>query len=65
MVMDDCFYSNKDMFRVAPSLDLKKLEAIFQHKVETVIPVFGALDKSLCGFFIEAFLLYVEMVLVL
>lgn len=27
-----CFYGNKGMFRVAPPLELKKLEAIFRHK---------------------------------
>ncbi len=30
---DGCFYGNKGMFCVAPPLELKKLEAIFQHKV--------------------------------
>jgi hypothetical protein len=30
--MDGCFYGN-GMFRVAPPLELKKLEAIFRHKV--------------------------------
>jgi hypothetical protein len=38
LVTDGCFYGNKGMFRVAPPLELKKLEAIFQHKVETAIP---------------------------
>ena len=33
LVTDGCFYGNKGMFRVAPPLELKKLEAIFQHKV--------------------------------
>jgi glycosyltransferase involved in cell wall biosynthesis len=35
LVTDGCFYGNKDMFRVAPPLELKKLEAIFQHKVKS------------------------------
>ena len=33
LVTDGCFYGNKGMFRVAPPLELKKLEAIFRHKV--------------------------------
>ncbi len=33
LITDGCFYGNKGMFRVAPPLELKKLEAIFQHKV--------------------------------
>jgi ribosomal protein S27E len=33
LVTDGCFYGNKGMFRVAPPLELKKLEAIFQYKV--------------------------------
>lgn len=28
-----CFYGDKGMFRVTPPLELKKLEAIFRHKV--------------------------------
>jgi ribosomal protein S27E len=33
LVTDGCFYGNRGMFRVATPLELKKLEAIFQHKV--------------------------------
>lgn len=33
LMTDGCFYGNKGMFRVAPPLELKKLEAIFRHKV--------------------------------
>jgi site-specific recombinase XerC len=33
LVTDGCFYGNKGMFRVAQPLELKKLEAIFRHKV--------------------------------
>jgi hypothetical protein len=29
-VTDGCFYGEKGMFRVAPLLELKKLEAIFK-----------------------------------
>jgi hypothetical protein len=46
-VTDGCFYGNKGIFRVAPRLELEKLlvpfriEAIFQHKVWSVIPPVG------------------------
>ena len=33
LVTDGCFYGENGMFRVAPPLELKKLEAIFRHKV--------------------------------
>jgi hypothetical protein len=33
LVTDGCFYGSRGMFRVAPPLELKKLEAIFRHKV--------------------------------
>ena len=33
LVTDGCFCGNQGMFRVAPPLELKKLEAIFRHKV--------------------------------
>ena len=33
LVTDGCFYGDGGMFRVAPPLELKKLEAIFRHKV--------------------------------
>jgi hypothetical protein len=33
LVTDGCFYGNKGMFRVAPPLELKKLEAIFRHQI--------------------------------
>jgi len=33
LLTDGCFYGDKGMFRVAPPLELKKLETIFQHKV--------------------------------
>jgi hypothetical protein len=33
LVTDGCFYGNGGMFSVAPPLELKKLEAIFRHKV--------------------------------
>ena len=33
LVSDGCFYGNRGMFRVAPPLELKRLESIFRHKV--------------------------------
>ena len=33
LVTDGCFYGSRGMFRVAPPLELKKLESIFWHKV--------------------------------
>jgi len=33
LVTDGCFYGDGGMFRVAPPFELKKLEAIFRHKV--------------------------------
>ena len=33
LVTDGCFHGSRGMFRVAPPLELKKLEAIFRHKV--------------------------------
>ena len=33
LLTDGCFYGTRGMFRVAPPLELKKLEAIFRHKV--------------------------------
>ena len=33
LVTDGCFYGSRGMFRVAPPLELKKLESIFRHKV--------------------------------
>ncbi|MDP2725496.1 MAG: transposase, partial [Syntrophales bacterium] len=33
LVTDGCFYGDGGMFRVSPPFELKKLEAIFRHKV--------------------------------
>ncbi|MDQ5984573.1 MAG: hypothetical protein CSYNP_00268 [Syntrophus sp. SKADARSKE-3] len=33
LVTDGCFYGSNGMFRVAPPLELKKLETIFRHKI--------------------------------
>ena len=46
LVTDGCFYG-KGMFRVAPPLDLKKLEAIFRHKVFKMLLAKGRITKDL------------------
>jgi hypothetical protein len=33
LVTDGCFYGDGGMFRIAPPLELKKLETIFRHKI--------------------------------
>jgi Putative transposase len=47
LVTDGCFYGNKDMFRVTPPLELKKLEAIFQHKVFKMLLNKGKITKEM------------------
>ena len=46
LVTDGCFYG-KGMFRVAPSLEMKKLGAIFRHKVFKMLLVRGRITKDL------------------
>jgi hypothetical protein len=46
LVTDGCFYG-KGMFRVAPPLDLKKLEAIFRHKVLKMLLAKGRITQDL------------------
>jgi hypothetical protein len=46
LVTDGCFYG-KSMFRVAPPLDLKKLEAIFRHKVFKMLLAKGRIAQDL------------------
>jgi hypothetical protein len=45
-VTDGCFYG-RGMFRVAPLLDLKKLEAIFRHKVFKMLLAKGRITQDL------------------
>jgi hypothetical protein len=47
LVTDGCLYGNKGMFRVAPPLELKKLEAIFQHKVFKMLLNKGKITKEM------------------
>ena len=47
LVTDGCFYGNKGMFRVAPPLELKKLEAVFQHKVLRMLLSKGKITEEM------------------
>jgi hypothetical protein len=47
LVTDGCFYGDGGMFRVAPPLELKKLEAIFRHKVLRMLMDKGKITQEL------------------
>jgi hypothetical protein len=47
LVTDGCFYGDKGMFRVAPPLELKKLEAIFRHKVFKMLLAKGKITEKM------------------
>ena len=47
LVTDGCFYGDGGMFRVAPPLELKKLEAIFQHKVFRMLLDKGKISREM------------------
>ena len=47
ILTDGCFYGNKGIFRVAPPLELKKLEAIFRHKVFKMLLKKGKITKEM------------------
>jgi len=47
LVTDGCFYGNNGMFRVAPPLELKKLEAIFRHKVLRMLLSKGKITEEM------------------
>jgi hypothetical protein len=46
LVTDGCFYDN-GMFRVSPPFELKKLEAIFQHKVLRMLLAKGKITQEM------------------
>jgi hypothetical protein len=46
LITDGCFYG-KGMFRVAPPLELKKLEAIFRHKVLRMLIAKGKITQEM------------------
>jgi len=47
LVTDGCFYGDGGMFRVAPPLELKKLEAIFRHKLLRILLNRGKITKEM------------------
>ena len=47
LVTDGCFYGDNGMFRVAPSLELKKLEAVFRHKVFKMLLAKGKITAEM------------------
>ena len=47
LVTDGCFYGSRGMFRVAPPLELKKLEIIFQHKVFKKLLAKGKVNREM------------------
>jgi hypothetical protein len=48
LLTDGCFYGDRGMFRVAPPLELKKLEAIFRHKVFKMLLKKGNITEEMC-----------------
>jgi len=46
LVTDGCFYDDGGMFRVAPPLELKKLEAIFRHNVFKMLLAKGKITRE-------------------
>jgi len=47
LLTDGCFYDKRGMFRVAPPLELKKLEAIFRHKVFKMLLKKGKITEEM------------------
>jgi ribosomal protein S27E len=47
LVTDGCFYGDRGMFRLAPPLELKKLEAIFRHKVFRMLLTKGKVSREM------------------
>jgi len=47
LMTDGCFYGDRGMFRVAPPLELKKLEAIFRHKVFKMLLKKGKITEEM------------------
>ena len=47
LVTDGCFYGSRDMFRVAPPVELKKLEAIFRQKVLRILLNKGKITEEM------------------
>jgi hypothetical protein len=47
LVTDGCFYGDNGMFRVAPPLELKKLETIFRHRVFKMLLEKGKVSREM------------------
>jgi len=47
LVTDGCFYGDRGMFRVAPPLELKKLETLFRHNVFKMLLAKGKITREL------------------
>ena len=47
LLTDGCFYGDGGMFRVAPPLELKKLETIFRHKVFRMLLKKGKISEEM------------------
>ena len=47
LVTDGCFYGDGGMFRVAPPLELKKLEALFRHNVFRMLLAKGKITREM------------------
>jgi len=47
LLTDGCFYGDRGMFRIAPPLEIKKLEAIFRHKVFRMLLKKGKITEEL------------------
>ena len=47
LITDGCFYGDRGMFRVAPPLELKKLEALFRHNVFKMLLAKGKITREL------------------
>ncbi len=47
LLTDGCFYGERGMFRVAPPLEIKKLEAIFRHKVFRMLLKKGKITEEM------------------
>ncbi len=47
LITDGCFYGNKDIFRVAPPLELKKPEALFWHRIFRMLLAKGKISEEM------------------
>ena len=50
LITDGCFYGDRGMFRVAPPLELKKLETLFRHNVFKMLLAKGKITRDFCDY---------------